>query len=150
MDETAKTKFEPILKRDQEERNAISEEQTKKKNEEEAHQAKWYAHMTGTLIPGLKSIVEWLTRSGWMCQVEPDGKALVVRIYRGDMRARSGTGRPELKFDMDDKGRISTRQTLPPGAPHAGPDNDPSTVEDLTVDFVEGQIFQFVELLVIG
>src|ERR1700739_1810414 len=76
VDEAAKTKLEAILKRDQEKRKAISEEQTKKKNEAEARQAKWYAHMTGTLIPGLKSIVEWLTRPGWMCQVEPDGKAL--------------------------------------------------------------------------
>jgi hypothetical protein len=89
-----------------------------------------------------------LTQAGWICQIEQESSALVVRIFRGDMRTRSGNERPELKFDLHRTAGITVSQALPANVPYVSADNASYSVDEVTPDFVEKRVTQFVELLV--
>lgn len=69
---------------------------------------------------------------------------LTVHVYRGDMRKVGGVGRPDLLFDLSRTGKITISQSTPS---QGSSDSREYLIEEITPDFVQRRITQFVDAL---
>jgi hypothetical protein len=99
------------------------------------------------IVPALNEIQLMLEPQGWICQIQvPDndrGLRVVFLLFKGNMSAVGGYGRPFLSFEANMPNIViqvlTTRKQISP---------EPSaTISDVTEDFVQNIAPKFFKLL---
>jgi hypothetical protein len=99
------------------------------------------------IVPALREVAEFLRRSGWDAEVSPlegDG-SIGLSIYKGDMFAVGGDGRPHVVFRGDAHNQrvmVGLVPATPPTYAEA-----PHKLSDFTEDFVQGTALKFFQCL---
>jgi hypothetical protein len=102
---------------------------------------------TTIIVPALKEVASLLRSNGWNAEVSPiEGDGTIgLSVYKGDMFAVGGDGRPHIVFRGDTHNQrvmVSIVPAAPPTYAEAA-----HMLSDFTADFVHGTALKFFEFL---
>jgi hypothetical protein len=104
MKEAVKSAFKQAIEKYQALATAAKQEQANKLTAREGFEIEYRRVRDKVIIPALKEVAnDLLDPAGWKCDIRQDEKDIetTLEVYRDDMKAVSGEGRPRIGFAAD-------------------------------------------------
>ena len=147
MKNAIKAAFEQAIASSDARSKAATQAQLKRLTEQRQFDHDFGVTCTTVIVPALKEVAGLLRSKGWNAEVSPmqcDG-TIGLSVYKGDMFAIGGDGRPHIAFRGDtDNQRVMV--SLVPAAPPTYAEAA-HMLSDFTEDFVQGTALKFFQSL---
>jgi hypothetical protein len=147
MKNAIKAAFEQAIASSDARSKAAAEAQRQRLTKERQFDQDFGVTCTTVIVPALKEVAGFLRSNGWNAEVSPmqgDG-TIGLSVYKGDMFAVGGDGRPHIAFRGDTHSQrvmVSIVPAAPPTYAEAA-----HMLSDFTADFVHGTALKFFEFL---
>jgi hypothetical protein len=147
MKNAVKTAFEQAIASSDARSKAATEAQQQKLTKQEQFDHDFGVTCTAVIAPALKEVADFLRSSGWNAEVSPmqGDRGIGLSVYKGDMFAVGGDGRPHIVFRGDTHNQRVMVSLVPATPPTYG--EAPHILSDFTEDFVQSTALKFLRLL---
>jgi hypothetical protein len=114
MKDEIRDKFEILLSNDASKRAAMHQAAEAAAQAKKDKETQWSERIAGTLNPAVGAVALLLTEKGWICESSTDkDNSLRINVFRGNMMAAAGSGRPHVQLSLERNGTIRIRQSTP-------------------------------------